>query len=63
MIFEFVVAKTFGLRTDHLAVLTFLVAPRKVEPIFGFLRNRKADWLPNIQIIKFLLRCIHSCLK
>lgn len=37
MVFEFVVAKAFGLRTDHLAVLILLVTPGKVQPILGFL--------------------------
>lgn len=63
MILEFMVAKAFGLRTDHLAVLTLLIAPGKVQPVFGFLRNGKANWLPDVQIIKFFLCGIHSCLN
>ena len=63
MVFELVVAEAFGLRADHLAVLTLLVTPRQVQPVFGFFWNGKADWLSDVQIIKFFLCCIHCTLN
>lgn len=59
MVFELVIAKAFGLRTDHLAVLSPLIAPTQVQPIFGLLGDRKADWLPDVHLLHFLGRYVH----
>jgi hypothetical protein len=36
MIFEFMVAKTFGFRANHLTILPLFIPPGQVESIFGF---------------------------
>ncbi len=43
MLFETMVAETFGLWTDHFTLYAFFVSPAKVKSIFGLLRNWKID--------------------
>jgi hypothetical protein len=59
MVFELVVAKAFGLRTDHLAVLSPLIAPTQIQSILGLLGNGQADWLSDVHLLHFLERYVH----
>lgn len=43
MLFEAMVAETFGLWTDHFTLYAFFISPAKVKSIFGLLRNWKID--------------------
>lgn len=59
MVFELVVAETFGLRTDHLAVLSPLIPPTQVQSILRLLGDGQADWLSDVQLLHFLRRYVH----
>lgn len=59
VVLEFVVAKTFGFRTHHLAVLSSLVAPRQVETVFGLFGNGETDGLTDVHLLELLRSYIH----
>lgn len=51
VVLELVVTEAFCFRTDHLAVLTSLVAPREIEPILRFFGNGEAHRLSDVHLL------------
>jgi hypothetical protein len=60
VVLKFMVAETFGLRTDHFAVLSPLVSPGQVQSVLGLLGDGQTYWLANVHLLQLLRRYIHS---